>query len=584
MRSSIVFKLFVAAALALALGIVLQNIVLSLFTSRIQHTLDASMTTLSRELLEQSDRTFADMERDLMENAGTRMDAVANRQVAAVGIYASGPMRYGEIESFAKVCEKLIEGGDYVALYSVDSDGRFFSGAGRGNAPSVQRRIGRAAADMRVDKIAEMLLAKDDPGVRVYTAPVMGVAGMTMGEVRMVAVDDSLQATRALVGDWSMATKQGMDDSFDRQLQTSRQDMEDTWSTFRGYVWLAGILFVLLMGLAMYAVTRLITRPLHQAASMANAIMAGDLSQRIETRDRGEVGALIGALNEMADKVAERENQTRNALARLNAVLRQVSLAAGEVTASAGYLAGSSQEVTNDARMQEGLLQSIAESVGTLGQGVTRCAGNAGKASKLSALAKESAQKGDAEMGRMTSAVQELAESHAKVAKAMRIIDEISFQTNLLALNAAVEAARAGRHGKGFAVVADEVRGLAARSARSAGETQKLLNESQERLSYTADCLASTGEALREIEDGVDKVTDLMGEIAAISSDNAQGLEKVTAGVDQINKVAGRNHMSAASAAATAEELLAMAGDLKDMLGNGRRFDEDIAQPALHDH
>ena len=61
--------------------------------------------------------------------------------------------------------------------------------------------------------------------------------------------------------------------------------------------------------------------------------------------------------------------------------------------------------------------------------------------------------------------------SSDKIAKIIKVIDEIAFQTNVLALNAAVDAARAGEADRGFAVVADEVRNLA-RNAQGSKDTE----------------------------------------------------------------------------------------------------------------
>ncbi len=101
----------------------------------------------------------------------------------------------------------------------------------------------------------------------------------------------------------------------------------------------------------------------------------------------------------------------------------------------------------------------------------------------------------------MIVAMNDLTDSSDKIAKIIKVIDEIAFQTNILALNAAVEAARAGEAGMGFAVVAEEVRNLAQRSAQAAKDTAVLIEDSIAKTTNSKSKVNQVADAIRSITD-----------------------------------------------------------------------------------
>jgi|ADGO01.1.fsa_nt_gi Methyl-accepting chemotaxis protein len=130
-----------------------------------------------------------------------------------------------------------------------------------------------------------------------------------------------------------------------------------------------------------------------------------------------------------------------------------------------------------------------------------------------------------------------IAESSKKIGEIVGIIDGIAFQTNLLALNAAVEAARAGEQGRGFAVVAQEVRSLAQRSATAAKEIRGLIDESQSTVASASDLARTADEAMTHVVEYARRVTEVIADIETASSEQAVGIEQISAAVTQMDSM-----------------------------------------------
>jgi methyl-accepting chemotaxis protein len=197
---------------------------------------------------------------------------------------------------------------------------------------------------------------------------------------------------------------------------------------------------------------------------------------------------------------------------------------------------------------------------------VKQNADNAGEANQLAMAAREQAEKGGAVVSQAVKAMNEINGSSKKISDIIGVIDEIAFQTNLLALNASVEAARAGDQGRGFAVVASEVRNLAGRSATAAKEIKDLIQDSAGKVDEGSRLVNESGETLEEIVNGVKKVTDIVGEIAAASQEQSSGIEEVNKAIVQMDELTQQNAALVEEAAAASESLGEQADDLSQMM------------------
>ena len=158
-------------------------------------------------------------------------------------------------------------------------------------------------------------------------------------------------------------------------------------------------------------------------------------------------------------------------------------------------------------------------------------ADNARQANQLAVSASTVAVQGGDVVAEVVETMKGINASSNKIADIISVIDGIAFQTNILALNAAVEAARAGEQGRGFAVVASEVRSLAGRSAEAAKEIKTLITASVERVEQGTALVDKAGATMTEVVASIRRVTDIMGEISAASSEQSAGVGQVSWGI-----------------------------------------------------
>jgi methyl-accepting chemotaxis protein len=293
--------------------------------------------------------------------------------------------------------------------------------------------------------------------------------------------------------------------------------------------------------------------PVDESTRVLEELAQRDLRARMTGDYQGDHARLKTALN--ATAIA------------LHDALRQVAEAADQVSAAASQIAASSQSVASGASQQASTLQDTAGSLDSVATMTRASADNAAQADALVKSAHEAAATGVMAMEAMHGSMAAIVRSAEGTSQIIKDINEIAFQTNLLALNAAVEAARAGEAGRGFAVVAEEVRSLALRSKDAAQRTEALINESVRQAVQGGETSQQVTTKLSEIVDSVEKVTAIVGEIAASAKEQSRAIEQVNVAVSGIDKVTQQNAASAEEASSAASELNAQAEELASMVG-----------------
>ncbi|PRG83995.1 hypothetical protein C6T58_05805 [Burkholderia multivorans] len=316
--------------------------------------------------------------------------------------------------------------------------------------------------------------------------------------------------------------------------------------------------------LSWVTLSRAIGRPLADALAHFDAIAAGDLRRTIVVNRRDEMGQLLDGLAKMQRGLVDTVRVVRGGSESIATAARQI--AAGNV------------DLSSRTEEQAAALQETASSMEQLTGTVKQNADNARQASALAANASEIANKGNTVVGQVVDTMGEINASSAKIADIIAIIEGIAFQTNILALNAAVEAARAGEEGRGFAVVAGEVRSLAQRSSSAAKEIKALIDASVERIRSGSTLVDEAGRTMSDVIGAVQRVTDIMGEIAAASEEQSGGIDQVARAVAQMDEVTQQNAALVEEAAAAAQSLDEQAARLREATSVFRL--DDTAPPA----
>jgi methyl-accepting chemotaxis protein WspA len=365
---------------------------------------------------------------------------------------------------------------------------------------------------------------------------------------------------------WGLTVKQDRDEAFaliDQQFSVVRTLLAAT---------------VLIVALVAWRLAKSITRPIRQAAALAERVAAGDLTATCQEHAPGEIGLLLTAVRKMTGdlrsligRIQKSSIVLLSTATEISAASKQQEQSVYEYGASTNEAAAAINEITATSQELLRTMTEVNEVVGqTARQAATGRDGLVGMDQTMRQLAEST--------GSIGSKLSIISERAANINMVVTTITKVADQTNLLSINAAIEAEKAGEYGLGFLVVAREIRRLADQTAVATLDIERMVKEMQYSVSAGVMEMDKFSEQVRVVVSEVQEIGGRLGEIIAGVQVLDERFDQVTEGMrvqsqgaDQIreamlrlSEVAGQTTASIHEFNSATDHLHEAVGDLKD--------------------
>ncbi|OXS70643.1 hypothetical protein B1B04_17385 [Lysinibacillus sp. KCTC 33748] len=328
-------------------------------------------------------------------------------------------------------------------------------------------------------------------------------------------------------------------------------------------------LIVLIVGIGIvYFFTDYLTKPIRKLTSQVKQVGNGDLTVKIETDRKDEIGVLTNAFQQMVLDLQNIIIGINSGSKQLIDTTNGVAKSSEKAHEAISHISASIQEVSAGAHAQYKNSEESSATLEQMSQGIQQIAEASSNVSQLSSISLQNVELGNGNIEKVVhqmniinesvqlseNAIKKLESQSNEVSLIINMIRDIASQTNLLALNAAIEAARAGESGKGFAVVAEEVRKLAEQSEKSANSISNLISKINTDTSLTVQTMnvvtenvedglravEEAGKSFESILQSIQGVVSHTKQVSVTSEEMSAFSEEITAGVVETTMLANK--------------------------------------------
>lgn len=319
---------------------------------------------------------------------------------------------------------------------------------------------------------------------------------------------------------------------------------------FNNYVGI--VIQILITVLIMFIINKTIIKPAKLAKQHLDnlqndiALQRADLSKKITTKSKDEIGHLINGINlftstlEQIIKTIFTETTTLNknteqvldSVILVNDSSNNISSITQELAASMEEISTSMVNLFNDSQNINSSLDDMTNTAENILKYATNMANRSQTVMKESKENKSSIETTISDTTELIKQAIEDCKNVDQVNELSSDILHITEQTNLLALNASIEAARAGEAGQGFSVVADEIRHLADDSRLAATKIQQTNNTVSTAVKNIVECSKKilelvNGEILSDYDKQLDNCVQNNSQVEYVHTSMSEYTQKI---------------------------------------------------------
>ncbi len=310
------------------------------------------------------------------------------------------------------------------------------------------------------------------------------------------------------------------------------------------------ILFVI--GLLIWLIIRAVTKPLHNYVENFNKASDGDLTVRVKTDSKDEVGQLSQYFNDF--------------FSNLNSNVLRINKVAKNLTSGSDQLNEISNEISEGSQSQAASIEQTSASMEELTASIKMVADNSNEVRDKSNDLFEIAEHNKEIIQNVINSMNKINENSENITQIIDLIAEIAEQTNLLSLNASIEAQRAGEAGRGFSVVADSISKLADRSAENSKQIGKLIDANLKNVDEGVKLVNDAGKAFNNIADTISATNDLINQITKSMDEQSLGANEIQLAIEQINQITQNNTIITEKMTENTADLNGMAETLNELV------------------